>query len=63
MAFSLVSMGENEFSPFRKLPENYLRNKKMRIMFYRMFAYVPRLLNGYTKKKAKSIFKNNGLFK
>lgn len=62
-AFSLVTMAENEFSPFRRLPENYLRNKKMRIMFYRMFAYVPRLLNGYTKKKASTIFKNNGLFR
>ena len=63
MDFSLVNMVENEFSPFRRLPENYLRNKKMRIMFYRMFAYVPRLLNGYTKKKASTIFKNNGLFR
>jgi hypothetical protein len=63
MAFSLVNLEANEFSPFRRLPENYLRNKKMRIMFYRMFAYVPRLLNGYTKKKASTIFKNNGLFR
>lgn len=56
---SLVPTFDNEFSQFRRLPESYLRNKKLRIMFYRMFAYIPRLLNGYTKRRARSIFKNS----
>lgn len=55
---SLIPTIENEFSQFRRLPESYLRNKKMRIMFYRLFAYVPRLLTGYTRKRARTIFKN-----
>ena len=59
---SLVPSLNSEFSQFRRLPENYLRSKKMRIMFYRMFAYIPRLLNGHNKRRAKSILKNGGLF-
>lgn len=51
---SLVPIINSEFNQYRKLPENYIRNKKMRILFYRMFAYVPRLLNGYNKKRMKN---------
>ena len=59
---SLVPSFESEFAQFRRLPENYLRNKKMRIMLYRMFAYVPRLLNGYNRKKVKSMLKTRKPF-
>jgi len=54
---SLVPTINSEFRQFRRLPESYLRNKKMRILFYRMFAYVPRLLNGYNKKRAREFFR------
>ncbi len=59
---SLIPTFGNEFSHFSRLPQNYLKNKKMRIMLYRMFAYIPRLLNGYTRKRARSIFKKYNLF-
>ena len=59
---SLVPSFDNEFSQFRRLPENYLRSKKIRIMFYRVFAYIPRLLNGHNKRRAKSILKKRGLY-
>ncbi|MGE5473776.1 MAG: carbohydrate-binding protein [Ignavibacteriales bacterium] len=57
ISHSLVPTINSEFSLYRRLPENYIRNKKMRIMFYRMFAYVPRLLNGYNKKRVKEFLK------
>ncbi len=59
---SLVPTLDNEYSQFRRLPETYLRNKKMRIMFYRMFAYIPRLLTGYNRRRAKSLLKRSKLF-
>lgn len=52
-AFSMIPAINSEFGQFRRLPENYIRNKKIRVMFYRMFAYVPRMLNGHNKKRAK----------
>ena len=52
---SLVPIINGDFGQYRNLPEHYLRNKKMRILFYRMFAYVPRLLNGYNKKRARTL--------
>jgi len=52
---SLVPIINGDFGQYRNLPENYLRNKKMRILFYRMFAYVPRLLTGYNKKRARTL--------
>lgn len=54
---SLVPTINSEFCQYRRLPENYIRNKKMRILFYRMFAYVPRLLNGYNKKRVREFLK------
>jgi len=54
---SIVPTINSEFVQFRRLPENYIRNKKMRVLFYRMFAYVPRLLNGYNKKRVKEFLK------
>lgn len=59
---SLVPTLDNDYTLFRRLPESYLRNKKMRIMFYRMFAYIPRLLTGYNRRRAKSLLKRNKLF-
>ncbi len=59
---SLIPTFGSEFSHFSRLPQNYLKNKRMRIMLYRAFAYIPRLLNGYTRKRAKSIFKKYNLF-
>ncbi|MGE5329092.1 MAG: carbohydrate-binding protein [Deltaproteobacteria bacterium] len=54
---SLVPIINSEFMQYRRLPENYIRNKRMRVLFYRMFSYVPRLLNGYNKKRAKEFLK------
>lgn len=53
---SLVTTFNDEFG-FSRLPKNYLRNKKLKIMMYKIFAYIPRILSGYNRRRIGNLLK------